>query len=98
MTATASNNASALTGVGASVLGHLVGPLADRRDTVGSVCMLLLAAGIGIPACFFVFRVKRDDMVAGWRFQPGLLKRVALFFAGAIATAFVLMLIQKPFD
>jgi len=98
MTATASNNAAALTGVGASVLGYLFGPLADRRDAVGSVCLFLLVAAIGIPAYFFVFGVKRDGTVAGWLFEPALLKRVALCLAGAISTAFVLILVQKLFD
>ena len=95
MAPTASNSKAALTGAGASVLVCFLAPLADRRDMVGDLCLLLLMAFIGIPAWFFVFSVKRQDMVDGWMFETTLVKRIASWLAAAIATAFVLMLVQE---
>jgi len=93
---TASNISAALTGIGASVVGSLLEPLADRHDTSGSIWLFILVLMIGLPGYFFVFGVKKDDMVAGWMLEPPLLRRIAMFLAGAIATAFVLSLAQ-PF-
>ena len=97
MTLTASNSKAALTGVGASVLGCLLAPVADRRDVVGSICLLLLVAFIALPAYFFVFGIKRQDMVGDWMLETSLVKRIASWLASAAATAFVLMLMQRLF-
>jgi len=98
MSTTASNNKAALTGIGAGILGYLLGPLADRRDTAGNICFLLLAVCVCLSAYFFVFGIKRKDMVRGWMFKPSLVKRVALWFAGLIASAFVLTLVHRLLD
>lgn len=91
----ASNNTAAMTGVGASTIGYLLGPLADRHDTSGSIFLLVLVVLIGLPAYFFVFGVKKEDMVSGWMPEPSLVRRIVLFLAGAAATAFVLSLVQR---
>jgi hypothetical protein len=91
---TASNNTAAVTGIGASAVGYLLGPFADRHDTSGSVWLVVLVLMVGLPAYFFVFGVKKEDMVGNWMLEPSLIRRIALFLAGAIATAFVLSLVQ----
>jgi hypothetical protein len=49
---------------------------------------------VGLPAYFFVFGVKKADMVGNWMFEPSLVRRIALFLAGAVAMAFVLSIAQ----
>ncbi|MCK9688726.1 hypothetical protein [Scleromatobacter humisilvae] len=88
----ASNNTAAVTGIGATTAGYLLGPLADRHDASGSVCLCVLVLMIAVPAYYFVFGVKKEDMEGNWMFEPSLIKRIALFLAGAIAMAFVLSL------
>ena len=91
---TASNNAAAVTGVGASAVGYFLGPLADRHDVAGSVWLLILVLLAGLPAYFFVFGVRKEHMVGNWMFEPSLVRRIALFSAGATAMAFVLSIAQ----
>lgn len=49
---------------------------------------------VGVPAYFFVFGVKKEDMVGSWMVEPRMLRRIALCLAGAIAMAFLLSLVQ----
>ena len=81
MQPTASNNTAAVTGIGASAVGYLLGPLADLHDTSGSVWLFVLVLMIGLPAYFFVFGVKKEDMVGNWMLEPSLIRRIALFLA-----------------
>ncbi len=94
MRPTASNNTAAITGICASAAGFLLGPFADRHGTTGSVCLVILVLMVGLPAYFFVFGVRKEDMVGNWMLEPSLIRRIALFLAGAIATAFLLSLVQ----
>lgn len=94
MRRTASNNAAAVTGICASAVCYFLGPLADRHDAFGSVWLLILVLLVGLPAYFFVFGVKKADMVGNWMFEPSLVRRIALFLAGAVAMAFVLSIAQ----
>jgi len=94
MRLTASNNTAAVTGIGASAVGYLLGPLADRHDTSGSVWLFILVLMVGLPAYFFVFGVKKEDMVGSWMLEPSLLRRIALFLVGAAAMASVLSVAQ----
>lgn len=93
----ASNSTATLTGSAASVAGCLLGPLADRRDVLGDVCLILLVAGVVLPAWFFVFGVRKDDRVEGWMLEPALVGRIAMFIAGAAATALVLSVVSRAF-
>lgn len=69
-------------------------PFADRHDTSGSVWLVVLVLMVGLPAYFFVFGVRKEDMVGNWMLEPSLIRRIALFLAGAIATALALSLVQ----
>jgi hypothetical protein len=62
--------------------------------THSAAWLLILLLVVGLPAYFFVFGVKKEDMVGNWMLEPSLLRRTALFLAGASATAFVLSIAQ----
>ena len=81
MQVTATNKSAAITGIYAGLLGLLLGPQVDN----GSPAWLLVAtAALAGPAYFFVFGLRRDDMVGMWIFDPPLLKRIGLCVAGAM--------------
>jgi hypothetical protein len=77
----ATNKSAAITGIYAGLIGLLLGPQVDS----GSTAWLFVAtAAFAGPAYFFVFGIRREDMVGLWVFDPPLLKRIGLCLAGAI--------------
>ena len=77
----ATNKSASLTGIYAGMLGLLVGP---SVDTGSSSWLVVAAIAFATPAYFFVFGMRRADMVGLWILKPELLKRLALCFAGII--------------
>lgn len=85
----ATNNSAALTGLAAGVFGVLFGA---RVDSGEPLWILLATAAVAAPPYFFVFGLRRCDMVGLWMFQPALLKRILLWFAGAMCVGTVAQL------
>jgi hypothetical protein len=77
----ATNKTALLTGLYGGVLGMVVGP---NVDTGSSVWLVVAAIAFTTPAYFFVFNVRRADMVGLWILEPALLKRLALCCSGAV--------------
>jgi hypothetical protein len=87
----ATNKTALLTGLYGGLLGMVVGP---NVDTGSSVWLVVAAIAFATPAYFFVFDVRRADMVGLWILKPALLKRLALCCSGAV---FVCTLAQIGF-
>jgi len=77
----ATNNSALLTGLYAGLLGLVVGP---SVDTGSSLWLVVAAIAFATPAYFFVFGVRRADMVGLWILKPELLKRLALCCVGVV--------------
>jgi len=96
MQISATNKSAAITGIYAGLLGLLLGPQVDS----GSTAWLFVAtAAFAGPAYFFVFGLRREDMVGLWVFQPSLLKRVGLCLAGVMCVGtiaqFIIILLEN---
>jgi hypothetical protein len=80
----ATNTTAAITGLYAGVLALVLGP---RVDAGGALWLLIATAAFAGPVYFFVFGVRRAEMVGAWAVQPALLKRMGLCVAGIICVA-----------
>jgi hypothetical protein len=80
----ATNITAAITGLYAGALALVLGP---RVDAGGALWLLIATAAFAVPAYFFVFGVRRAEMVGAWALSPALLKRMALCRAGIICVA-----------
>jgi hypothetical protein len=62
-------------------------------DAGGALWLLIATIAFAGPAYFFVFGVRREEMVGLWVLKPALLKRIALCFAGIICVASIAQVI-----
>jgi hypothetical protein len=88
----ATNMTAAVTGLYSGLLGLVLGP---RVDAGGPWWLLIATAAFGGPAYFFVFGVRREEMVGLWVLKPALLKRMALCFAGIICVATIAQVVSS---
>lgn len=86
----ATNDSAAITGIYAGLLGLLAGPKVDASNLA---YLVGAAAAFAVPAYFFVFGVRREDMVGTWYLQPALLKRVAVCIAGVAAVGAIAQIV-----
>ena len=86
----ATNKSAAITGLLAGLFGLLFG---SRVDAGSTVWLVLAFAAIAVPPYFFVFGLRREDLVGLWFLQPSLLKRMALWFVGIICVGTLAQLV-----
>jgi hypothetical protein len=89
---------AAITGAYCSLVGLILGPLADAPGLRGNIWLLITVAAVALPAYFFVFGITRAQMVGPWLVQPPLLKRIAAWIisAASVAAAVSLLLTLLP--
>jgi hypothetical protein len=77
----ATNKSASVTGLYGGLLDVVLGP---RVDAGGGFWLVIIAIAFAAPAYFFVFGIRREDMVGLWIVNPALLKRLALCCAGVV--------------
>lgn len=85
---TATPKTAALAGVGAAIAGIMLGPYVDHsQGLVAAVFLVVATASVAIPMYFFVFGLRREQLVGFWMLRPDVLKRVGAWFLSAASVA-----------
>lgn len=83
------------TGISAGVIGYFLGPYVDHSEGIlGSVALLIAGLVVAVPAYFFVFGLRKDQLIGFWVANPAILKRVGAWILGVGVTAALFQLLH----
>lgn len=84
-----------LTGMVAAFIMYFLGPYVDHaQGLAGDILLLATALLVGLPACFLVFGLTKDQLVGLWIFDRELLKRMGAWVIGVFSTATAFQFLQ----
>ncbi len=89
MNIVATPKSAAITGALSATISVFLAPLIDRQPSLSVWSMLLIVIVVCLPAYFFVFGIRKRDMIGAWLFSPPLLKRMAAWVLGVFSVATV---------
>jgi len=83
------------TGIYSGVIVVGLGPIIDNG---GATLLILAVLAVAGPAYFYVFGVRREDMVGAWIVRPDLVKRIALCCLGVGCVAAAAQFLFVAYD